>query len=220
MGVNVHAMMTASAIGVGCGTEVTSSLEALARVWLAVRWWGLLREDQLSERGQAEPVALRAVDDFDFARRAEQLVAVHDAWRRRLAARRRCWRRTRTQGHAATVDTRIVQRRGAWLAWVQWASKVSRAQSPQAPQLEATRNSSCNSSNEAQPCRAAWAMSRSETRWQTQTIMMLCTLMRTIRICKPGAALFSRPRRFSSATGVGTALHPAPRRAVSQLKPS
>ena len=49
-------------------------------------------------------------------------------------------------------------------------SKVSRAQSWQRPQAVATRNSSCSSSKEAQPWRTSRSMSRSDTRWQTQTI--------------------------------------------------
>lgn len=51
------------------------------------------------------------------------------------------------------------------------SSKTAQAHSRQAPQAVATRNSSCRDSKLGQPLAAATAMSRSETRWQTQTIM-------------------------------------------------
>ncbi len=50
-------------------------------------------------------------------------------------------------------------------------SKVCRAQSVQAPQAVATRSSPCSASKLPQPSRASRSMSRSETRWQMQTIM-------------------------------------------------
>lgn len=54
-----------------------------------------------------------------------------------------------------------------------WRWKVSRAQSRHLPQDVATDNSSCSASKLAQPSCAARAMSRSEIRWQMQTIMHL-----------------------------------------------
>ena len=51
-------------------------------------------------------------------------------------------------------------------------SKTSRAQSWQLPQDDATRVSSCSTSKQRVPVDTSRWMSRSETRWQRQTIMM------------------------------------------------
>jgi len=53
-------------------------------------------------------------------------------------------------------------------------SNVSRAQPRHAPQRVATPSSTCSCSNVRQPSWTAAAMARSETRWQTQTIMRHC----------------------------------------------
>jgi hypothetical protein len=155
----------------------------------------LLRQDQLSQRGLTQAVHHLPMFNFNFVAAAQELGAAPSA---RLTGCR-CgggqagghWRVSHGDatgllwmaGHAAPAAPAprcmcsvmgilvlafvMVHTPACAACWL----KVSRAQSPQLPQAVATPRSTCKSSNDKQPACIALAMSRSETRWQIQTIM-------------------------------------------------